>query len=485
MKNIDQNLTPLFDAVKKYIDDEVIPFHVPGHKHGKGIPELMNYLGKRVLNMDVNGMEDLDYFNNPTGVIYESERLLADAFGAQKAFFLVNGTTSGIQAMIMSACKPGDKIIIPRNAHKSVIGGIILSGAVPIYVEPEINEELGIANGITVEKIENTIKSHPNVKALFLINPTYYGFTSDIKTIVEIAHSHDILVLVDEAHGSHMYFHEDFPLTAMKSGADMSTLSMHKTGGSLTQSSVLMMGNTKISPDKVKKTLNLIYTSSASYLLMCSLDVARKHMSIKGRELLENTLQMVRWARDEINKIEGVYAFGKELVGYPGCFNFDETKLGINVRNLGYTGYEMESKLRKEYNIQIELADLNNILAIASIGDVKENFEALINSLKDISDKTKIKPYNKINFLPKYPDSIVSPREAYYMKKKLVKLSDSEGEIAGEIVMAYPPGIPVICIGEIITKEIIDYINILKGENCQLQGTDDPLVDYIKILDIK
>ncbi|KNF07715.1 polyamine aminopropyl transferase SpeE [Gottschalkia purinilytica] len=485
LKNIDQNLTPLFDAVKKYIDDEVIPFHVPGHKHGKGIPELMNYLGKRVLNMDVNGMEDLDYFNNPTGVIYESERLLADAFGAQKAFFLVNGTTSGIQAMIMSACKPGDKIIIPRNAHKSVIGGIILSGAVPIYVEPEINEELGIANGITVEKIENTIKSHPNVKALFLINPTYYGFTSDIKTIVEIAHSHDILVLVDEAHGSHMYFHEDFPLTAMKSGADMSTLSMHKTGGSLTQSSVLMMGNTKISPDKVKKTLNLIYTSSASYLLMCSLDVARKHMSIKGRELLENTLQMVRWARDEINKIEGVYAFGKELVGYPGCFNFDETKLGINVRNLGYTGYEMESKLRKEYNIQIELADLNNILAIASIGDVKENFEALINSLKDISDKTKIKPYNKINFLPKYPDSIVSPREAYYMKKKLVKLSDSEGEIAGEIVMAYPPGIPVICIGEIITKEIIDYINILKGENCQLQGTDDPLVDYIKILDIK
>lgn len=482
LKNIQQNSTPLFDALKKYIDDNVIPFHVPGHKHGKGIPELTSYVGEQILKMDVNGMKDLDYFNNPTGVINEAEKLFAHLFSAKKAFFLVNGTTSGIQAMIMSVCKPGDEIILPRNAHTSAVSGIILSGAIPVYVEPEISEELGIANGVTVDKIKETIESHPNAKAVFLINPTYYGFTSDVKTIVEIAHKYNMFVLVDEAHGAHMHFHEDFPLTAMAQGADMCALSMHKTGGSLTQSSALLIGDSNISSDKVRQVLNLIYTSSASYLLMCSLDIARKQMAIKGRELLEEVLQMVRWARDEINKIDGVYGFGKDLIGNPGCIDFDETKLGINVRKLGYTGYEMESKLRNEYNIQIELADLNNILAIVSIGDSIENLKALVDSLKDISCKSHIKDYNRINFLPKYSKVVISPREAYYMDKKLVKLSDSEGKIASEMVMAYPPGIPVICIGELITKEIIDYINILKNEKCELQGTSDPSVNYIKVL---
>lgn len=482
MKILDQNSTPLFDAVKKYIDDKVIPFHVPGHKHGKGIPELVSYVGERMLHMDVNGMKDLDFFNNPTGVIYEAQKLFAKAFDAKDAYFLVNGTTSGIQAMIMSTCKPGDEIIMPRNAHVSAISGIILSGAIPVYVEPEINEELGIANGVDTETIKKAIESHPNAKAVFVINPTYYGFTSDLKTIVDVAHKNKMVVLVDEAHGAHMYFHEEFPLPAIKQGADMCALSMHKTGGSLTQSSALLIGNTRIETDKVKHVLNLIYTSSASYLLMCSLDIARKQMAMKGRELLKDTLDLARWARKEINEIDGIYGFGKELVGNQGCYDFDETKLGINVRKLGYTGYEIENKLRKEYNIQLELSDINNVLAVISIGDNIENVKRLINSLKEISKKSRIQSYNKINCFPRCTRAAISPREAYYKKKQLIKLSDSEDRIAGEMIMAYPPGIPVICIGEIITKEIIEYINILKNEDCTLQGTTDPLIDYIKVL---
>ncbi|AFS78772.1 arginine decarboxylase SpeA [Gottschalkia acidurici 9a] len=479
-----QNETPLFDAVKKYVDDGVTPFHVPGHKHGRGISELRDYIGSKALNMDVNGMADLDYFNNPTGVIYESEKLLASAFGAEEAFFLLNGTTSGIHAMIMSVCKPGDEIIIPRNAHKSVIGGIILSGAKPVYIYPEVNDEIGIANGVTVEKVERAIESHPNAKAVLIINPTYYGYTSDIKSIVKIAHEKNMLVLVDEAHGPHMHFHDALPLTAMESGADMSVISMHKTCGSLTQSSALLIRNKKISPRKVRDILNLIYTSSGSYLLMCSIDIARKQIAIKGRDMLENTLQIARWAREEINKIDGLYAFGKELIGKSGCFDFDETKLSINVIKMGYTGYELESILREEYNIQIELADLNNILAIISIGDRLEDIEKLVKALKDISLKNKKQIYNKVEYIPAYTSNMISPREAYYMNKRLLKLSESEGKIAGEMVMAYPPGIPVICIGEVITKEIIDYINILKNEKCQLQGTTDPLVNHIKVLDL-
>lgn len=482
MTKLDQKATPLFDAVKKYVDDKVVPFHVPGHKQGRGIQELRDYIGERALQMDANGMDDLDYANNPTGVIYEAEKLLAHAYGAQNAYFLVNGTTAGVQAMIMSACEPGDKIIIPRNAHKSTIGGIILSGAMPIYIQPEINERLGIAMGITVDSLKKAIKENPHAKAVFVVNPTYYGAASDLKSIVRIAHRHDMAVLVDEAHGAHMSFHDDFPLTAMEVGADMSAASIHKTGGSLTQSSVVLLRSNMIAPEKVKQVLNLTYTSSASYLLMCSLDVARKQLATQGSDMLEETLQLVRWARDEVNKIEGIYAFGKELIGTPGCHDFDETKLGINVCGLGYTGYQMEQKLRKEYNIQIELSDLYNILAIVSIGDRKEHLEALINALKDISTKTEVKEFKCTAMIPHSPKMIVSPRDAFYSPKKVVPLEESMGEIAGEMVMAYPPGIPVICMGERITKDVIEYIKILKQEKCQLQGTSDPHVDNIRVL---
>jgi arginine decarboxylase len=479
---LDQKRTPLFDAVKKYVEDKVVPFDVPGHKQGRGLEELKEYIGERTLQMDANGMDELDYANNPTGVILEAERLFAQAFGAQNAFFLVNGTTAGVQAMIMSACEPGDKIIIPRNAHKSTVGGIILSGVLPIYIQPEINERLGIAMGVTCESIKKAIKENPHARAVFLINPTYYGAASDLKSIVRLAHRHDMAVLVDEAHGAHMSFHDDFPLTAMEVGADMSAASMHKTGGSMTQSSILLLRSNQITAEKVKQVLSLTYTSSASYLLMCSLDIARKQLATQGSDMLEETLELVRWARNEINKIDGLYAFGKELIGTPGFYDFDETKLGINVASLGYTGYEMEWKLRKEYNIQIELSDLYNILGIVTIGSRKEHFEALINALKDIASKTGVKEIKRHTIIPHNPKMIVSPRDAFYSPNKVVPLEESAGEIAGEMVMAYPPGIPVICMGERITEDIIEYINLLKDQKCQLQGTSDPKVDYIRVL---
>ena len=482
MKKLSQSKTPLFDAVKRYVESDIIPFHVPGHKRGAGLKEFREYIGERALQMDANGMEELDFANNPTTVIHESEKLLARAFGAENAHFLVNGTTAGVQAMIMSACEPGDKIIIPRNAHKSTIGGIILSGVVPVYLQPKINKRLGIAMGIDEESLKSAIKENPHAKAVFLINPTYYGAVSDLKSLVRIAHRHEMAVLVDEAHGAHMCFHDDFPLTAMEVGADMSAASLHKTAGSMTQSSALLLRGGLISPEKTKEVLNLTYTTSASYLLMSSLDVARKQLATEGSELLENALNLARMARDEINKIEGLYAFGKELIGNPGVHDFDETKLGINVSRLGYTGYEMETKLRKEYNIQIELSDMCNILAIISIGDNEKNITALIDALKDIASQSEINEYKNPPMVLQNPNMIVSPRDAFYSPKKKVPLEESAGEIAGEMIMAYPPGIPVICMGERMTQEIIDYIKLLKEQKCQMQGTADAYIDYIMVL---
>lgn len=481
-KKPDQSQTPLFDAIKRHVDQNIIPFHVPGHKYGRGIKALKDYIGENALKMDLNGMEDLDYINNPTSVILEAQELAAHAFGAQNAFFLVNGTTSGIQAMILSACEPGSTIIIPRNAHKSAIGGIILSGAIPVYVQPEINKELGIAMGVTTDSIRDAIEQHPHAKAVFIMNPVYYGMASDLKQITEEAHMNNMVVIADEAHGAHMGFHPGFPLTAMNAGADMSSASIHKTAGSLTQSSILLHQGNSVSPDRIKQVLNLTYTSSASYLLMCSLDIARKQLATNGYDLLEKTLSLVRWARDEINKIDGLHAFGKEITGMDGCCDFDETKLGINVRCLGYTGYQIEAMLRDEYSIQVEMSDLYNILAIVTFADDEDTLAALINALKDISAKADKRELKNSTMIPLSPEMIVSPRDAFYNPKKIIRLEDASGEIAGEMIMAYPPGIPVISPGERISKDIIDYINILKKEKCQLQGTCDPYVNYIRVL---
>ncbi len=477
-----QDATPLFDAVKKYVDSGVVQFHVPGHKQGRGLAEFRDYVGQRVMQMDANGMDDLDFINNPTGVIKESQRLFAQAFGARDAYFLVNGTTSGVQAMILSVCDPGSEIIIPRNIHKSVINGIILSGAIPVYIQPALNHELGIAMGVTEESAEEAIREHPRAKAILVINPTYYGPCSNIKRIIETAHAYGMAVIADEAHGTHFYFHPDFSAPAIWAGADLSAVSVHKTGGSMTQSSALLANSDIIDKERVVHALGLMYTSSASYVLMCSLDVARKQLAKKGQHLLSRALDLARGAREEINRIDGLIAFGPELTGTPGCYDFDETKLGVHVTSLGQSGRSIELLLRKDYNIQVELSDLYNILSIVSIGDRKQDLGALVRALRDISESSDIKEHKRITGLPETPKMIVMPRDAFYSPKRVVSLESSVGEISGEMIMAYPPGIPVLCIGERITKEIIEYIKILKEERCKLQGASDPSTDHIRVL---
>jgi arginine/lysine/ornithine decarboxylase len=479
---LDQHATPIFAALKNHLSSDIIPFHVPGHKYGNGLKEFADFVGDNVLRMDLNSMEDLDNACNPTGVILEAQKLIARAFSADHAFLLINGASSGVQSMIMSTCNPGEEIIVPRNAHKSVVGGIILSGAIPIYIQPEINHSLGIAMGVSDANVEKSINEHPHAKAIFIINPTYYGVASNLKSIVSIAHEHQMSVLVDEAHGTHMYFHDDLPLTSMEAGADLSTISMHKTGGSMTQSAVMLLKGTKIDPKQVKQAINLTFTTSASYILMSSVDVARKQLATKGFKLMKEVLSLARFARSEINKIDGLYSPGLELVGTKGCYDFDETKLTIHVAKLGLTGYEVEKILLSKYKIQIEFADLYNVFLILSIGDKKEYIDALIDAFKDLASNAKKTNHQKSYPLLSNPKLIVSPRDAFYSSKKSVSLDESVGEICGEMIMAYPPGIPVVSLGEKITKDIIDYVKLLKDEKCQLQGTADPYVDHVMVL---
>ena len=485
MYKMNQNETPLFNALMEYVNRDTLPFHVPGHKKGIGIDsEFKEFIGDNPFKIDVTVFKLVDSLHHPNGPIKKAQELAADAYGAKASFFSIHGTSGAIQAMILSVVKDGDKIIVPRNVHKSVTSGIILSGAIPIFVEPEIDKKLGIAHGVTPETIERTLKENPDAKAVLIINPTYYGVATDIKKIADIVHSYDIPLIVDEAHGPHLAFSNKLPMSAIEAGADICAQSTHKIIGSLTQGSLLHINSKYVDPKKLQQILNLLQTTSPSYILMASLDCARRQIALEGKELLDRAIDLCKYTRNEINKIPGFYCFGEEVLGNPGSYAFDPTKLTISSRNLGITGFELDTILADKYHIQMELSDFYNVLAVGSFGDTKEGMDKLINALKEISNEYygKREPIQDFLDIPTIPKKILNPREAFYSNKVSVPLKESIGRISGEFLLAYPPGIPVLCPGEEITKEVIEYVNDLKRANLYVQGTEDTTVENIKIV---
>ncbi|MBQ5565799.1 MAG: aminotransferase class I/II-fold pyridoxal phosphate-dependent enzyme, partial [Clostridia bacterium] len=339
---LSQENAPIYEALVEFGKKRVVPFDVPGHKRGRGNPELTALLGEKCVSFDVNSMKPLDYLCHPVSVIRDAEILAAEAFGAAHAFLMVGGTTSSVQAMVLSSVKRGEKIILPRNVHKSVMGALVLCGAVPVYVDPLCDERLGIPLGMRLSDVERAMKANPEAKAILVNNPTYYGICSDLKSIVELAHKHNMLCLVDEAHGTHFYFGENLPVSAMAAGADMAAASMHKSGGSLTQSSFLLIGSA-MSEGYVRQIINLTQTTSGSYLLMSSLDISRRNLALRGKEVYARVAKMAQYARDEINTIGGYYAFSKELINGESVFDFDVTKLSVNTLDIGLAGIEVYS----------------------------------------------------------------------------------------------------------------------------------------------
>ncbi len=479
---MNQNRAPIYEAMVAHRKRRIVPFDVPGHKGGRGTPLLTEFLGEDCLKNDVNSMKPLDNLCHPVSVIAEAEQLAAEAFGAKSAFLMVGGTTSSVQAMIMSACKAGDKIILPRNVHRSAINALIVCGAIPIYVNPGIDKRLGIPLGMSLKDVQAAIDQHPDAKAVFVNNPTYYGICSDLVGIVKAAHQRNMLVLADEAHGTHFYFGDNLPISAMAAGADLAAVSMHKTGGSLTQSSFLLCGE-GLSAGYVRQIINLTQTTSGSYLLMSSLDIARMNLAINGKEIFRKTLELAGYAREEINKAGGYYAFGAEMINGDTVFDFDLTKLSVHTLEIGLAGIEVYDLLRDEYGIQIEFGDLANILAIISSGDRAFEIERLLSSLSEIKrrftrDKAGMFDHEYIN-----PQVVTPPQEAFYHTKKSVSLVESIGAVCGEFVMCYPPGIPILAPGERITAEIIDYIRYAKDKGCLLTGTQDLNTESINILE--
>ncbi len=476
-----QNRAPIYEALMKYRKNRIVSFDVPGHKQGRGTPDLTAFLGEQAMSVDVNSMKPLDNLCHPVSVIAESEKIAANAFGAENVFFMLNGTSSAVQAMVMYACKSGEKIIMPRNVHRSAINALIVSGAIPVYVNPGVNKRLGIPLGMSVDDVKKAIAENPDAKAVLVNNPTYYGVCSNLKEITEIAHKAGMLVLADEAHGTHFYFGENMPLNAMNAGADMAAVSMHKTGGSLTQSSFLVM-NKSINAGYMRQIVNLTQTTSGSYLLMSSLDIARRSLALNGREIFKKVVDFAEYARGEINKIGDYYAFSKELINGDDIYDFDHTKLSVHTRDMGLAGVEVYDILRDEYDIQIEFGDIGNILAIISVGDRALEIERLIASLGDIKRIYSKSPAGMLDY--EYINPIVeySPQTAFYAQKESVRLADGVGSVCAEFVMCYPPGIPILAPGERITRDALDYIVYAKEKGCFLTGTEDMKTERINIV---
>ena len=447
-----QKRAPIYEALEAFKKKRVVPFDVPGHKRGRGNPELVQLLGEKCVSLDVNSMKPLDNLCHPVSVIKEAEELAAEAFGAAGAYLMVGGTTSAVQTMILSVCRAGDKIILPRNVHKSVINAMVLCGAVPVYVNPDVNQKLGISLGMEVDKVRQAIEDNPDAVAVFVNNPTYYGICSDIKTIVELAHARGMKVLADEAHGTHLYFGKNLPVSAMEAGADLAAVSMHKSGGSLTQSSLLLL-NKGVNADYVRQIINLTQTTSASYLLLSSLDISRRNLALRGEESFGKVVDMAEYA-----------------------------KLSVYTRDIGLAGIEVYDLLRDEYDIQIEFGDISNILAYISIGDRIQDIERLVGALADIERLYKKDSTGLLSGEYISPKVVMSPQKAFYSDKISLPVEKSSGRVCAEFVMCYPPGIPILAPGEMITDDIVEYIMYAKEKGCSMQGTEDPAVEHLMVL---
>ena len=492
MKNDPQLKTPFLDALLEYVHSKPTPFDVPGHKLGRFVTDLSRRLSPVILGTDANAPIGLDNLYNAKGVIKQSEDLMAKLCHADHCLFSVNGTTGGILSMFLAAldnkdkvilprnCHNKDKVILPRNCHKSVINALIISGAVPIFVLPDIDEELGIANGVSTKDYIQAMDDHPDAKAVFVINPTYFGIACDLVTIAREAHRRNMVVLVDEAHGSSFYFGQGFPISAMDAGCDISSVSIHKNSGSLTQSSVILTKGDRLPFDEVKRAFGMLSSTSPNSLLIASLDAARKELYVRGKDVYAKDIALALYAKKEIARIPGISCRTKEeILGdrkSDAIFDVDETKLVISVRDLGLYGYDVYKELRAQSNIQLELGEVFVVLALIGPGTQKEDVDRLVEAFEGLSQRHSgdKKTRRRYTYQFAFPKTVVPPREGYDAPSKVVSLKDAVGEISAETVMAYPPGIPLVIPGELVDRDVVRMIEFYYRENGQVLKDSEP-----------
>ena len=488
-----QEKMPFVEALESYKEQHFVPFHTPGHKIGVEAPQLLKDWMGPALPYDLGVMYALDDLHEPERELKEAQELTAELYGADCCWFSINGTTALIEAMIMGTVGPDETIIIPREAHRSVISGLVLSGAKPVYMDCQFDDRWGIPFSVSVEDAIKTMDVHPEAKAILLVYPNYYGVGVDIVNIVQEAHKRGMIVLVDEAHGPHLPFSENLPVEAIEAGADLVAQSTHKSVGSLTQTSWLLGQGDKINQRRITQMHQMLQSTSPNYIFLASLDMARHQLATEGKALISRTVELSLYLRHELNKISGIttmeYIDIQERV-----VNYDCTKVLIDAKVLGLTGIEFERMLR-EYRIEVELVQAHHVLVLITIGDTKESVTSLIQAVQAISDTilhtSKVANSNVVehaenlskdsSLLPK-PIVRVTPRNAMYANREQVPLRDALHRIVGETIAYYPPGIPCVAVGEEISSSVLQYIENRKALGYVPNGADDMSLETIWVL---
>ena len=495
-KMLAQDQTPLLDALKTDAECSQACFYTPGHKQGQGISQkIANVFGTAVFRADLPELRD-------TAAIQQAQELAARAFGAEKTWFLVNGSTCGIEAAILATCGPGDKIILPRNVHSAAIAGLILSGAVPIFVYPEYDFGLDNAHCIAADAVAAALSKHPDAKAVMVVYPTYYGVCGDLKAIARVTHQYDIPLLVDEAHGAHFAFHPELPAPALAAGADLTVQSAHKTLAAFTQASMLHVQGTRIDRDRLEKALQFLQSTSPSYLLLASLDAARQQMALYGKQLMSHALQLAQQARNQIGEIPGISVFDltckqqKSQVS-PGFAALDKTRLTVDVSKLGLTGFRAAEILEQDFGVTAELASPRHLTFIISLGNTQKDIEQLVRAFTTLAEMSLPPKSNNINlqrtdfklscFL--WDDFInmgnavrISPRQAFFAETETLPIPKATGRICAEIICPYPPGIPVLMPGETISKSALEYLQKIQTMGGFISGCADTSLQALKVV---
>jgi arginine decarboxylase len=476
--------TPIIKSLQQWTTTEHAPFYTPGHKHGWGMgAEFTELLQTAGLKFDLPEIPGLDNLAAPSGAIAESQNLAAQTFGATYTRYLVNGTSGGVMAAILATCQPGDRILLPRNIHRSIIAGLIHSGAVPIFVQPEYVPELDIAHSITPESIALALKEYPQIKAIMVVAPTYYGVCGDLAAMAEIAHQHGIPLLVDAAHGAHLGFHPDLPPSALSLGADLVIQSTHKTLGALTQAAMLHVQGDLIDIGRVDRCLQILQTSSPSYLLLASLDSAQAQMATYGRELLDRTLALTQKARSELSNIPDLLVLDLART-QPGCRYFDPTRLTITTTGLGYSGYEADAILCDQYKVVAEMPSQRHLTFIISIGNREWDLEMLVAGMRGLAQQAsaelEIAPIDWQ--APLITTPAITPRSAFFAALETVPIDRAVDRISAELVCPYPPGIPVLIPGEIVTVQSIGYLQDILESGGDVVGNSDPTLHHLQVV---
>lgn len=476
---------PILEGIVAYQRQGIVPFSTPGHKLGVGADaELLSTFGDQLFHGDIplgGGVGDTHFKGD---ALRKAEALAADAWGADRSFFLLNGSSAGNHALMLASVSPGDKVIVSRDLHKSLLVALILTGARPVYISPVLHSERNVGLGISATQIEAALDTHPDARLVALVSPSYCGVPSELEGIAAVAHARGIPVHVDEAWGPQFHFHPALPPSAMASGADAAVISTHKVLGSLTQAAVLNVREGLIDAGRVRTTVGMAQTTSPSVLILASIDATRRQMVLEGEALLERTVRLAAHARERLQCLPGIRVLDSDQLGIRA---FDLTKLVVDVDGLGITGYAAEDVLRNRFGVGPEMSDHVGLVFLVTIGDTSSSIDRLVDAFTVLSREHYRGDVRRAEFRSSgaavAPATLaMTPRDAFFARARVAPLAGSAGEISAELVIPYPPGIPVLAPGEVITEEKIAYLNEGASHGMYLSGPSDPSLATIRVV---